>query len=438
MKSLVWFTQDLRIHDNPLLAKAHQTSSEILHVFFIHDRLRLDYMPGIHQPSQNRQIFLFQALADLRNQLREKGHDLFVLNSSSRQLLPAIIEKYNIDTVYRSIIHGYDEKMDLELCKKASPQTNFKTISSFTLYTQQQLPFPLDELPNHFTPFRKLIEKNSITNRKRSNTINWSKPIYFEQENIFYSTERLEKKSEEVFIGGETSALKQLNDYFSSKAPSTYKQTRNSLMGFKNTTKLSPWLAQGSLSVVELIHQLKKYEKKHGANESTYWIYFEILWREYFYWNAVLYEKTLFDKKGRRDISPLTTFYPERFNAWINGTTEWPIVNACMKELAATGFMSNRGRQLVASCFVHELAMDWRYGAAYFEQELIDYDVGSNWGNWQYLAGVGADPRGYRKFDLKKQTQIYDPDEKFITYWQGNKNQFSINQRDAADWPIEI
>jgi deoxyribodipyrimidine photo-lyase len=107
-----------------------------------------------------------------------------------------------------------------------------------------------------------------------------------------------------------------------------------------------------------------------------------------------------------------------------------------MKQLNATGYMSNRGRQLVASCFVHELALDWRYGAAYMEQQLIDFDLGSNWGNWQYLAGVGADPRGHRQFDLAKQTQIYDPEQQFIQRWQGQCNNLPLDSIDASDWPI--
>jgi deoxyribodipyrimidine photo-lyase len=88
-----------------------------------------------------------------------------------------------------------------------------------------------------------------------------------------------------------------------------------------------------------------------------------------------------------------------------------------MRELKATGFMSNRGRQNVASFWVHEYAQDWRYGAAYFEEQLIDYDPASNWGNWAYLAGVGHDPRGWRKFNIEKQAQQYDPDDKYQDLW---------------------
>ena len=98
--------------------------------------------------------------------------------------------------------------------------------------------------------------------------------------------------------------------------------------------------------------------------------------------------------------------------------------------------MSNRGRQIAASCLVNELAVDWRYGAAYFEQQLLDYDVASNWGNWQYLAGVGADPRGKRHFDLDKQTRQYDPEGRFINKWQGRIQNFPLDSVDAADWPL--
>lgn len=106
-----------------------------------------------------------------------------------------------------------------------------------------------------------------------------------------------------------------------------------------------------------------------------------------------------------------------------------------MKQLNASGFISNRGRQIVASCLVNELAVDWRYGAAYFEQQLLDYDVASNWGNWQYLAGVGADPRGKIHFDLDKQIQQFDPEERFINKWQGFVENLPLDSVDAADWP---
>lgn len=132
----------------------------------------------------------------------------------------------------------------------------------------------------------------------------------------------------------------------------------------------------------------------------------------------------------------MSCFYGERYERWKNGNTPYPIVNACMNQLRETGYLSNRGRQIAASCFIHELGMDWRYGASYFQQQLLDYDVASNWGNWQYIAGVGADPRGGRQFDLSKQTAQYDPDGEFIKRWNGEANCQHIDSVDAADWPV--
>jgi deoxyribodipyrimidine photo-lyase len=146
-----------------------------------------------------------------------------------------------------------------------------------------------------------------------------------------------------------------------------------------------------------------------------------LLWREYYQWYLAKHQAKLFHFSGIQQVPPLSEFNQQKFTRWCEGMTEYPIVNACMRQLKQSGYMSNRGRQLVASCFVHELGLDWRYGAAYFEQQLIDYDVASNWGNWQYLAGVGADPRGHRRFDLAKQTSTYDPQAVFRDKWLGSE-----------------
>lgn len=128
--------------------------------------------------------------------------------------------------------------------------------------------------------------------------------------------------------------------------------------------------------------------------------------------------KNLFLFQGIGAKAPTGQHDKTKFISWTTGNTCYPIINACMTQLNQTGYMSNRGRQLVASAFIHELGLDWRYGAAYFEQQLIDYDVASNWGNWQYLAGVVADPRVCRQFNLHKKTERYDPNCEFIDRWQ--------------------
>ena len=110
-----------------------------------------------------------------------------------------------------------------------------------------------------------------------------------------------------------------------------------------------------------------------------------------------------------------------------------------MNELMTTGYISNRARQIVASCLVNELSVDWRFGAAWFEEQLMDYDAGVNWGNWQYIAGVGVDPRGGRHFNIEKQTALYDPDGVYQAKWLtgGDYSDQPLDSVDASDWPVQ-
>ena len=434
MRALVWFSQDLRVFDNPTLNKAHSAADSVLHVAFLGDLLRPSSMPGLKGVSSNRKQFLYDAIASLKAQLELNGHSLLVINGRACDELGGLIANYSIDAVFAAQQAAFDETQLWAFFDKAYKQVNFHLVSSNTLFEEQTLPFSVAEMPKQFTPFRKKLELSKILPREQKRAIPWSDAINFQDPRI--ATQINSLATPDRFSGGELAAVAHLNAYFNSKAPLTYKKTRNALQGFDSSTKFSPWLAQGSLSAISIVDALREYERKHGANESTYWIFFELLWREFFFWSARQTGEKLFWKKGRRATAPLTSFYPERFQAWVNGSTPWPLVNACMNELAETGFLSNRGRQVVASCLVNELQLDWRYGAAYFEQQLIDYDAASNWGNWQYLAGIGADPRGQRQFNIQKQTDMYDPSGEYIRLWHGADSLQNVDSRDAADWPI--
>lgn len=353
--------------------------------------------------------------------------------------IPALVEHHGVTTLYRSRPFGFYERQYDQQLKKHLPTLAVVETDARTLFDLHQLPFALSELPGSFTAFRQQVESLEITPSmslpdalppsplKASDWL-WYFPAYVD------ATPGMVDPA--GFHGGETVALQHLADYFAGDDASHYKSRRNELDGWRNSTKFSPWLATGALSPRQVLDDLKAYESRVGVNDSTYWIYFELLWREYFQWYALRHGKRLFAFKGIKHHQPLTSFYPERFRKWREGTTPYPLVNACMKQLNATGYMSNRGRQIVASCLVNELSLDWRYGAAYFEQQLLDYDVASNWGNWQYLAGVGADPRGLRHFDIDKQTQAYDPHRDFIEYWEGDVEDMTLDSVRPDDWPI--
>ncbi len=187
-------------------------------------------------------------------------------------------------------------------------------------------------------------------------------------------------------------------------------------MGLDYSSKWSPWLATGSLSPRQAIAQLRQFEATHGVSDGSYWLWFELLWRDYFRFLHLQHGHTLYRARGLGPAQA-TPHDDQRFAAWCAGQTGQPLVDAAMCELATTGYLSNRLRQVVASYLIHDLGCDWRAGAAWFEAQLLDYDVYSNQGNWLYIAGRGTDPRGGRRFDPVKQAATYDPDGAYQRLW---------------------
>jgi deoxyribodipyrimidine photo-lyase len=230
---------------------------------------------------------------------------------------------------------------------------------------------------------------------------------------------RNDKRTSYHFLGGETQALKRIEEYFfTNKSIREYKQTRDQLLGENFSSKLSAYLSLGCVSARYVYDQIKNHEIKHTANESTYWLYFELIWRDYFRFMMKKHRSKYFQQSGIKNIPTAPITHDKLlFLKWTNGNTGNEFIDALMIELKHTGYMSNRGRQNVASFLCNNLKLDWRYGAAYFEQQLIDYDVCNNWGNWAYLAGVGNDPRGKRIFDVDKQAKEYDLEKKHAQLW---------------------
>lgn len=432
--ALYWFGNDLRVEDNPALRRAAASSDQLLCVYTVDPAWFKPNRYQLKALGNHRWRFLQESLNALKGRLREFDQELVVTFGPPLASLTHLMRACDVRTVFRSETAGLYEEQQWQTLTQHHPESRFATEASHTLFRMNQLPFSLHELPETFTQFRKRVEPLGEVEAPASVIALPPMP----QKARLAVSEAFEPLSKPTiaFRGGETAAALHLKRYFGGDLPSRYKEVRNELDGWDNSTKLSAWLANGCVSAKTVLRLLGEYEATHGQNESTYWIRFELLWREYFQWYAHRHKQRLFAFSGIKRRKPLTTFYAERFRRWCAGNTPYALVNACMKQLNATGFLSNRGRQLVASCFVNELGLDWRYGAAYFEQQLIDYDVASNWGNWQYLAGVGADPHGKRKFNLKKQAATYDPNGAFVEKWRGEAASQTLDAVDAADWPI--
>lgn len=430
-----WFTNDLRVDDNQALLKAAEKSQRLLCVFVVDPAWFKPNRYGQKSIGDHRWQFLCESLFDLEQSLKSLGQDLVIIYESPLAALATLISQFNIDAILRSQNAGVNENKQWQMLQQQYPMLHFEEVVTHTLFSEASLPFAVKDLPRSFSQFRKCVEPLPSCETVATVTDLPSPPNNLPKARPQLPPIQTEQKPA-MFTGGTRQANKHLSNYFDSRLPSSYKQVRNSLDGWECSTKFSPWLANGSMSVNQVLRALQKYEDKVEANDSTYWIVFELLWREYFQWLAHANSVKLFCRGGATQQKIMTSFYPERFQRWCQGNTSFPLVNACMRQLNATGFMSNRGRQIVASCFVNELSLDWRYGAAYFEQQLVDYDVASNWGNWQYLAGVGADPRGQRHFNIDKQAALYDPSNAFINKWSGTAHIDGMDSVDAADWPL--
>ncbi|MDO3721589.1 DASH family cryptochrome [Marinobacter sp. chi1] len=440
MNTLYWFTRDLRLHDNAALLAAAK-SDLLLCVFVVDPRW---FQPGPRQcltMGDHRWRFLWQSLMSLERSLRPVGQRLHIAFGHPEEVIPELVHRHRLARVVRSRLPGTREAKQWLAIKERLPDTLCQQFETLSLFTQSTLPMPLDDLPDTFSQFRKLVEKTGDRSCERLRIRTHSAlppPPGFPEDNRGDCPPISEPQHPGRFAGGEQAGLAQLERFlFNTHGIASYKETRNELDRWDSSSKFSPWLANGSLSVREVAETIGDYEREQTSNESTYWLWFELLWREYFYWYALKHGAALFRRDGVQRKQRPATFYPQRFKAWCQGNTEYPLVNAAMNQLRETGYMSNRARQLVASCFINELELDWRYGAAWFEQQLIDYDVASNYGNWQYLAGVGADPRGLRQFNLDKQAAQYDPQGTFVDRWGGHAEQpVGLHSVDAADWPI--
>lgn len=226
------------------------------------------------------------------------------------------------------------------------------------------------------------------------------------------------------FKGGETAGLARIQEYFfDCDCLKSYFSTRNGMLGQNYSSKFSPWLAAGCISARTVAAEVKRYESERVKSKETYWMLFELIFRDYFRYYVKFHGSKVFKLWGPKGVKQSTRggdrwlIDLQLFDKWRCGRTGNPMIDANMRELASTGFMSNRGRQIVASFLTRDMNLDWRLGAMYFESMLIDHDVCLNWGNWTYAAGVGSDPREDRYFSIPKQTQNYDPDHRYIKYY---------------------
>ncbi len=425
--SIVWFRNDLRIRDNEVLTRAIAESEQIIPVYiFDPERWRgLDL--GFKKTGPFQTQFVLESVQFLKENIQQVGSDLLIKSGNPTKIISELVSEYNVDSVYACKEVTWEEirqEEDVEQRLK-SMNVDFKLIWQSTLYHLEDLVQSIDQLPNVFTSFRKKQEKYAKVREEVATPDHIKSPTFpltvvpgLDEFGYVASDAVQDDRTAIHLVGGEKSAWERLKHYFwEADELKNYKWTRNGLLGEDYSSKFSPWLAHGCISPRSIFHAVQRYEKERKKNVSTYWLVFELIWRDYFRFVCLKYGRKVFLKGGIKDLALDYENDREVFQRWMNGETGQPFVDANMKELKLTGFMSNRGRQNVASYLVKDLKIDWRWGAAWFEHMLTDYDVCSNWGNWMYVAGVGNDPRENRYFNVPGQAEKYDPKGEYVRHW---------------------
>lgn len=390
-----WFRNDQRVSDHEIVSRLGELES--VTAFYIHEEKYTEKHPlGFDWVSDKRKTFLNESLLELAAKLDVLGVDFQIFNNINELEHSGMLKGKTL--TYQRCYGTEERKQEAKMLKLHSDEVY--TFDHFTLVDQENLPFELHQMPKTFTPFKNKVGKYG----------SYSETIALPQ---------LPKHSISFELkGGENPALNRLKYYFNdSNLIATYKETRNGMVGTDYSSRLSPWLALGNISARTVFDYIVQYETNVVSNESTYWLIFELLWRDFFQLQLQIHGDAFFQQGGiqKKEIS----FRQNRriFEQWSSGQTGDELVDANMRELNATGWMSNRGRQNVASYLIHDLGIDWRWGAAYLESQLIDYDPASNYGNWMYIAGVGHDPRPFRKFNTQGQAERYDTDRSYRNLW---------------------
>jgi deoxyribodipyrimidine photo-lyase len=426
-KIIVWFRNDLRLHDHEPLLRASQKTSDILPIYCFDPRQFAPTALGFPKTNSFRAQFIVESVANLRANLQKIGSNLLIRVGKPEEIIPQIAQKWHATAVY-----GAKEVTDEELKVETALETSLWKLKismhffwTSTLYHLEDLPFSVHKLPDIFSQFRKNIENQvhirPVLSQPQAllapqNLLMGDLPTLADL-GLAYFKPHPQRMID--FVGGETAALARLHEYlWETQSLKKYKETRDSLFGRDYSSKFSAWLALGCLSPRQIYTEVKKFESEICQNESTYWLIFELLWRDYFRFVAKKYGKQLFQKLGiKNQINQQLLDNQGLFEKWCVGETGVPFIDANMMELNLTGFISNRGRQNVASFLVKDLNINWLWGAMYFESKLIDYDVCSNWGNWAYVAGVGNDPRENRYFNIISQAKRYDPQGEYVKHW---------------------
>lgn len=409
-KILVWFRNDLRLHDNEMLVEAIAKSDCILPVYFFDPRYYTFTEEQKIQPGNSRVQFLIESVSALRGALKKLGGNLLIVEGKPEDHLPQLVEKYEIAEVYhhREVATGetnISSNVEDALWKI---KINLKHFLGHTLYNKEDLPFPIKDIPDVFSQFKKKTERDATV----KNCFPAPETIVFCNVEEWGELPEYQNIDPDGMHGGEEEGIKHLKELFEEGAE-IYAKVSNRTQGYKSrySSKLSPWLALGCLSPRKVYWAIKDAEREFGLNPNFNNLILGLLWRDYF---RFMFKKHngnfLSDSGGSVDSSYNMERQLLQFEQWKDGNTGHQLIDQYMNELNHTGFIPHTARLLVATFLIHILKVRWISGAFYFEEKLIDYSPASNWGNWANVADGGKNPNSKNMFDLDKHLKMLVPE----------------------------
>jgi deoxyribodipyrimidine photo-lyase len=396
--NIIWFRRDLRLHDNHALSQALQSAHKVIPIF-IFDTAILD---KLEDKKDARVQFIFESLQKINEQLKKVNTHLSIHYGKPEDVIKKLIQQYNIAQIftnedYEPYALQRDEKIEA-ICN--THNCIFSKFKDHVIFAKNEITKD-DGLPyTVFTPYSKKW-KAAFTPQ---NSIPFITEKYFNNFSITHETSNIKTLAD---IGFEASTITIPLPVISNTIITNYHDTRD-YPAVDGTTQLGVHLRHGTVSVREVIVAASANEKYLN----------EIIWRDFY--QQILWHfphvignsfKAQYDKIAWRNNE-------KEFEAWCNGNTGYPIVDAGMRQLNATGWMHNRVRMMVASFLAKHLLIDWRWGEAYFAKKLLDFDLASNNGGWQWAAGSGVDAAPYfRIFSPKAQTEKFDSKLIYIRKW---------------------
>ncbi|MDT0293017.1 DASH family cryptochrome [Mesonia ostreae] len=389
--NILWFKNDLRLHDNESLCKAIADGLPVLPIFIFDSRLYDDLDLGFRKAGYNRFHFLRETVLELKENLKAIGGNLHIQYGIPEEIIPKLVEEYNVTRIYAEDEYAYEELQVLDALKHRLPKScELHLTWGKTLYHIDDIPYAIEDIPKTSKTYRIHTGKTTEVRAPFLAPESISTIDDFPESHIpDFSTFNFKEDSElELYVkSGEKAALERLHHYtFETQQLTSYRWTRNRSLGMDYSSKFSPYLAVGAISPRLIFQKVKQYEELIKKNQSTWWLVFELVWRDYFTFRGMNVGNKMFKTEGFKGKGKDWENNKNLFQRWCDGQTGLPFIDAHMRQLNKTGFMSNRGRVNCASFLVYDYKVDWTWGAAYFENKLIDYDVSANWMNWHYQA----------------------------------------------------